>query len=178
MAFCSKCGAPIGEGMRFCPACGAPVIFTGKGSAQSDSGKSGMGNHKKSFYSATPPGAGQTSFDPADIAQNKVMGILAYLGILALIPLFAAKDSRYARFHTNQGLILLIFEAAISVLSWIISAIFLSAFYFWGAYRFLDLLLDLLSLGCFGLSIYGIVNAAQGKRQELPIIGRLRILDC
>ena len=46
--------------------------------------------------------------NPQDIEQNKVMAILAYLGILVLIPLFAAKESKFARFHTNQGLILCI----------------------------------------------------------------------
>ena len=42
----------------------------------------------------------------ADAEQNKVFGILAYLGILCLIPLLAAKDSRFARYHANQGLVL------------------------------------------------------------------------
>ena len=46
------------------------------------------------------------SFHPQDIAQNKAMAILAYLGILVLIPIFAAKNSAFAKFHANQGLIL------------------------------------------------------------------------
>ena len=46
--------------------------------------------------------------DPQDVQANKVMAILAYFGLFVLIPLFAAKESPFARFHTNQGLILLI----------------------------------------------------------------------
>ena len=42
--------------------------------------------------------------DPNDVQSNKVMAILAYFGILFLIPLLAAKESAYARYHTNQGL--------------------------------------------------------------------------
>ena len=33
------------------------------------------------------------------------MAILAYFGILVLIPILAAKDSKFARFHANQGLL-------------------------------------------------------------------------
>ena len=51
--------------------------------------------------------------DPADVNANKVMGVLAYLGILVLIPIFAAKGSKFARSHANQGLILLILEIVI-----------------------------------------------------------------
>lgn len=47
-------------------------------------------------------------FNTEDVNGNKVFGILAYIGILFLVPLFAAKDSQYARFHTNQGLVLFI----------------------------------------------------------------------
>lgn len=41
--------------------------------------------------------------DPQDVQANKVMAILAYFGLLVFVPLFAAKESRFARFHTNQG---------------------------------------------------------------------------
>ena len=36
-----------------------------------------------------------------DIEKNKIMAVLAY--IIFLIPLLAAKDSPFAKFHTNQG---------------------------------------------------------------------------
>ncbi|MDO4733556.1 MAG: zinc ribbon domain-containing protein, partial [Bacillota bacterium] len=38
-------------------------------------------------------------FDKADIEQHKVMGVLAYLSWLVLIPIFAAPKSKFARFH-------------------------------------------------------------------------------
>jgi hypothetical protein len=55
------------------------------------------------------------SFAPQDIQQNKAMSILAYIGILALVPVFAARNSAYAKFHANQGLLLLIAEAAVAL---------------------------------------------------------------
>ena len=56
-------------------------------------------------------------FNSEDVQSNKVMGILAYFGILFLIPLLAAKDSQYARFHTNQGIVLFIFSVALNIIS-------------------------------------------------------------
>ena len=45
-------------------------------------------------------------FDNQDIQNNKIMAILSYFGILVLVPILAAKESKFARFHANQGLIL------------------------------------------------------------------------
>ncbi len=99
--------------------------------------------------------------DQADINSNKVMAILAYLGILVLIPLFAAKDSKFARFHTNQGLLLLL----VAILCGVISRI--------PVIGFLGSILGFIS-GIF--AIIGIVYAIQGKAKELPLIGKYRIL--
>lgn len=44
------------------------------------------------------------SYSQQDIDQNKIMGILSYFGILVLIPIFAAKESPFARFHANRAL--------------------------------------------------------------------------
>ena len=49
--------------------------------------------------------------------MKKGMAILAYFGILFLIPLFAAKNDPFARYHTNQGLVLFIFMVIFNILS-------------------------------------------------------------
>ena len=67
--------------------------------------------------------------DPNDVQSNKVMAILAYFGILFLIPLLAAKESPFARYHTNQGLVLFLFMfvcgilGVIPKLGWVISSV-------------------------------------------------------
>lgn len=63
-------------------------------------------------------------FNTEDVNGNKVFGILAYIGILFLVPLFAAKDSQYARFHTNQGLVLFIAEVILNIAAKIVIGIF------------------------------------------------------
>lgn len=171
MAFCSKCGAQIGEEAQFCSSCGAAV-----GAA---SGAGTGANGQQTEYRSAAGQQNVNGFDPADVAQNKAMGILSYLGILVLIPLFAAKNSKYARFHANQGLILFLLEVCIGIVSWIVPSIFLGIWYVGGIYylvKALNVIFKLLDLGCLALSIFGIVNAAQGKKQELPVIGKFRLV--
>lgn len=122
-----------------------------------------MGETHMADFNNTPDTTSE--FSQEDIQKNKVFGILAYFGILVLIPIFAAKESKFAQFHANQGLVLLIIEVAIGILN-----IFLSSI------AFLGLIVSLLSLVIFVFSILGIVNAAQGKAKELPLIGTIKIL--
>lgn len=99
--------------------------------------------------------------DPADVSSNKLMAILSYFSILVLIPLFAAKESKFARFHVNQGLILLILEFVI---------------FFIGKIPGIFGIAVLLNLCVLVLSIIGIVNAAKGKTKELPLVGKYIII--
>ena len=62
-------------------------------------------------------------FDTQDIQDAKVWSILAYFGILFFLPLVCAPQSRFGRFHANQGLVLLICSLALAVVSWILSFI-------------------------------------------------------
>ena len=40
-------------------------------------------------------------FAPEDIQKNKVISALSYLGILFFLPLVAAPESRFGKFHAN-----------------------------------------------------------------------------
>ena len=125
------------------------------------------------------PYAGQGAYqDPnQDIADNKVMAILAYFGLLVLVPIFAAKNSKFARFHANQGLVLLIFSVALSIVNSIITAV--TASLLWRA-PIVALIINLIFAAAWifllVLAIMGIVNAASGKEKEIPLIGKIKIL--
>lgn len=99
--------------------------------------------------------------DPKDAKDNMVMAILAYIGILVLIPMIFAKNSKFAKFHTNQGLVLCILGIACSICSKIPKI-------GWVFY-----IIDII---VFVFAITGIVYAAQGKAKELPIVGNWKIL--
>ena len=117
-------------------------------------------NEKFNELNDTPDTTSQ--FDAMDIQNNKAMAILAYIGILVLVPLLAAKESRFARFHANQGLVLLIAEIICGVLSVI---------------PILGFLFSLVGyVGGLVFMVLGIINAAKGQAKELPIIGKFRLL--
>jgi len=107
-------------------------------------------------------------------SNDTLMGVLAYLGILCLIPFLAAKDSKFAQYHAKQGLTLFICEVGVTVLWWVI--MFISAFGGLGFLGLLGLLVWLVQIGFFVLSILGIVNVVNKKMVPLPIIGGLNII--
>lgn len=106
-----------------------------------------------------------STIEDEDVKKNKLMAVLAYFGPLVLIPIFAAPKSKFARFHANQGLILLIFN----VICTILSRIDVLPLFIYPA-------LSCFSLFLFVLFIIGIVNVAKGKFKNLPVIGNIVIL--
>ena len=115
-------------------------------------------------------------FNTEDVNGNKVFGILAYIGILFLVPLFAAKDSQYARFHTNQGLVLFIAEVILNIAAKIVIGIFSVASLGLLAVP-ISIVLNLVVWAFnLGFMILGIVNACSGEAKVLPVIGNITIL--
>jgi uncharacterized membrane protein len=110
---------------------------------------------------STLPQSGEYIPDPADVEKNKTMAGLAY--ILFFLPLIACPDSKYGKFHANQGLLLLIVSIAgniilgiIPVIGWIIMPIF--------------------GIAVFVLAIMGLINGFNGKVKEMPVFGKYRII--
>jgi len=85
-------------------------------------------------------------FDPKDIAENKVMAALSYIGILVFIPLLAKKDSKFCQTHAKQGLVMFIaiILGAIPFIGWIWAVVVL--------------VVDVIAL----------INALQGKFWQIP----------
>ena len=105
--------------------------------------------------------------DEKDIEDNKLFAILSYLNILVLVPLLMAKESKYARFHANQGLALLISFVVLFACSFVLK--FMTA----GILGFVSVIISLIYVVYI---IIGVVNAATGKAKELPLIGNFKIL--
>ena len=120
----------------------------------------------------------QAEVTPEDVQNNKAFAILAYFWLLVLVPIFAAKESKFARFHANQGLVLCIVETAWWLINFIITAILIHTMS-WSTLWLLSLwgvIYWLVSVGIFVFAIIGIVNAAQGSVKPLPIFGKYKIL--
>jgi uncharacterized membrane protein len=117
-----------------------------------------------------------------DAETNKGMAILAY--ICFLIPLIAAPKSGFAKFHANQGLLsFMVWCAAILgnvvllVLDWSLGDL-LKKLSFLGMFFscVLTLLQPALILGALALTIFGIVQAANGEWKQLPLIGQITLI--
>jgi uncharacterized membrane protein len=111
--------------------------------------------------------------DPTDAEKNKIFGILAYLWILCLVPIFAAKDSPFAKYHANQGLVLFLLEIVLSITLYIINIVIFTIL---PGMSFIASILGLIQLGPLILLIMGIINAAAGKCVPLPVIGGIKLL--
>jgi uncharacterized membrane protein len=119
------------------------------------------------------PGYQPNYADPvADWQANKLYGILSYIGFLVLVTVFAApKQSRYSRYHANQGLVLFIAEVAVYIVLGIITAIFASSYFLFGGLVVISILQFVFGVIFLILSILGILNAYNGKQVPLPVIG-------
>ncbi len=169
MAKCERCGQELNWDDKVCPACGTEVSAAEKTNAD-------FSYTVDKFVSTVQNTEDETAFyDANDIAQNKLMGILAYLGILVVIPLFAAPRSPYARFHTNQGLVLFVANAVFQVVQNVAVKILKAILPdFIGG--LVGALLSLVGLMFFVLMILGIVNVVGGKAKKLPFIGHITLV--
>ena len=93
--------------------------------------------------------------------DEKIVAALGY--VLFFIPLIAKPGSSFARFHANQGLLLFI----LSIVGWFIA----------GILSIIGGLISMLTqVVVFVLFILGIINAVNGQRKALPVIGGIQIL--
>lgn len=109
----------------------------------------------------------------------KLYSILAYIGILWIVGLLVKeKDNKTVKFHVGQGMLLTILSIAISIVNnVVISNIFTTTKYLWGVpyttvSGFGMLIESALYIVVFVLMVIGIINAANGKEEELPVIGQ------
>lgn len=91
--------------------------------------------------------------------QGLLLAICAYIGPLVVLSYIFGKDNGFVRFHTKQGLVLLLIELIVWVLGRMLWPMM------W--------ILGLVNLAVFVLSIIGIVNVVQHKEKELPLVGTL-----
>lgn len=146
---CNNCGKEVADNVQICDGCGSPVV------------PEQAGNLKASVQAKPANNEAQ---------ENKVIFMLAYLGILFFLPLVSAPNSKIGRFHANQGLVLLI--------TGIVGQIILSILttFAWRLWAFISLLYTVWGFVLFALMIIGMLNVNKGEQKPLPIIGQFKIL--
>lgn len=154
---CQNCGGQIPQGTAFCPNCGAQVQQAPVQPVQPQGGQQ---------YNSQQVSGG------VDTNTEKIIAIVSYLGIIGLILYFAkAAKTPFGQFHCKQGANLSIIELICSVAIGIISGVLSAA-----GVSFLGSFLGLINWAIYIFGIIGIIWAAQGKQEKLPVIGNIEIL--
>lgn len=170
---CQSCGKELDDSAQFCDGCGASFVSAdpnqqGQGNYAPPPPNQPYGQQQPPYGQQQPPygqqqpnaGGAEEVFSPEDIEKNKTIAGLAYL--IFFLPLVACPESRFARFHANQALVLLILFVAsaiinvipiigcvISVIVWIFAIV---------------------------VGIIGMINGFSGKAKRLPLIGKINII--
>lgn len=172
MAYCKNCGQKLQDEAKFCADCGTPAESQTeeKKNAPAPDVKTEEKKEKKSELS-------EEMKERIDINNNKTYSYFAYLGILVLIPILSAPNSKFARFHSNQGLILAIVYFAYSIISSIARTIL---GFILGSlpivYTLLSFVLFLPYIALLACTIMGLINVSKGECKKLPVIGEYQLL--
>ena len=134
--------------MAFCSKCGAQLNEGDK--ACGNCGEPVVGVHSTTTLSS----------------NDTWMSILAYLGLLSLIPYLVKDQTPFVRAHAVRGINLLLLEiiagVAVGVFSWVPVLN--------------NILSTLAGLASFVLSLIGIINVANKEDKDLPFIGSIRMI--
>lgn len=175
MKFCGSCGEKIIEKSNYCNKCGEKI-----------SKKIKKENITSKVEEILDTPNTTKSFNKKDIENNKVLAAISYIGILVLIPYFNQKDSKFVKFHANQGMNLLILWIVYYVFYGLVSSFKINTTCMaWFGYEvgnycqvtpwWIIFPLNILGIGIFALVVIGISNVINGKAKELPLIGHIRI---
>jgi len=96
-------------------------------------------------------------------SNDKLVAALGYL--IFFLPLVIEPKSDFKTFHANQSLLLLIFVVAGNIIGVMLTFILIGV-----------LIVPLVNLFGFVLFILGIVNAFNGEKKRLPLIGQFDLL--
>ena len=182
MRSCPKCGSYVPDGKLLCPACGRVNIGLStdmRGSALAEKHRTSARLQKQK----NNPYAGGTyeqhkshDFNSGDYYKskydhkqkeqeltNRIFCAAAYFGFFFFLPLIALPNSKEAKFHANQGLVLFLFGTILGALASTAEVVL------GGVFSVLNILHPL-------LMVYGAYNAFNGNMTELPVIGKIKIL--
>lgn len=98
----------------------------------------------------TPPE--NENADQRDIRLNKDVAAFSYVWIMSVIVFASRRDSPYIQYHAKQACILFILSIPVAMIP------------FFGRYLVFLILAGML---------LGFINAANGRREELPFVGKL-----
>lgn len=107
-------------------------------------------------------------FKERERTDNRWMAMLSY--IIPPIPFIAERHSGYVKFHSNQGMNLMVWSILIYLFIWV----FDEGFTFDFIVNFLNSVTTIILVCLVG---FGVVTTLQDKAKELPIVSKLNLID-
>lgn len=109
-----------------------------------------------------------------DLKGKKFTAMLAYLFWFTVIPMIYSSESKFVKYHANQGLVLAIAET----ICWVVTAA--TAKILWSISIATSLLVETTMYMSFIsvfviLSLIGIVNVMRGKEKPIPTFGKITL---
>lgn len=110
-----------------------------------------------------------------DLKGKKITACFSYLFWFAVIPMIYSTESKFIKYHANQGFVLAIAETTYLIITVIISKIL------WAFSKSTSLLVEttmlMVFIGVFGvLSLIGIFHVIRGKEKPVPTFGHIKLL--
>ena len=188
MAFCRNCGQPIDDNAAVCASCGAAQTVQEAAPQQPVYQQAPQqAAPQQPVYQQAPQAQPAPAVDPT---EDKSLAWLSYFGILLLIPLFARKASKFCQYHVRQGAILFAACLAYTIVTQVLLAIINAVTpkqikYLWyvpyeapsAIYEVFNIIFSLGSIFFLVIAIIGIVNAVKGDEKELPVLGKIKLLE-
>jgi len=95
------------------------------------------------------------NIEPAEAEAGKAMAVIAYFVFFVPLLIEDAKKNKFAMYHTEQAIVLLILNLSITIIGLLTCGIGF-----------------ILSIAVLAGYILGIINAVQGEAKPLPLIGQ------
>lgn len=173
--FCSNCGFEIEKKYKFCPKCGNNLEVSSEEVPK-------KGRRKKVVEEEVV----NEVIEKDKVSGNeKLLGILSYLGVLSLIPYFCGDKSEFVKYHSTQGLNLFIVSIVYFILNHFLSLIKITKTVVSfngvvGTGRVTPFIIrfPLLFCGIYlcVISVMGIIHVCLGEKKELPLVKDIKII--
>ncbi|RPI18331.1 MAG: hypothetical protein EHM58_05730 [Ignavibacteriae bacterium] len=102
----------------------------------------------------------QLNITPQEVESGKTMAIIAYFIFFVPLLVEEARNNKFAMYHTEQSILILILNVVGLILGTIGSFVCIGAIFY------------LINLFAFVLWVMGLINAIQGQAKPVPLVGQ------